>query len=100
MNSTASSRSAAAAVDVGIDELIDLLADDALDAPRRAALLHWCDAAPEQGGWRQIHGRSKEKSVSVIGFSYVLSGRYFAIIRLVSPAAEKAAGDAPPRLMA
>jgi hypothetical protein len=38
--------------------------------------------------------------VSVIGFSYVLSGRYFAMIALASPAAEKVAGDAPPRLIA
>ncbi|ELP22814.1 hypothetical protein F385_4173 [Pantoea agglomerans 299R] len=37
--------------------------------------------------------------MSVIGFSYVLSGRYFAIIPLASPAAEKVAGDVPPRLM-
>jgi hypothetical protein len=39
--------------EASLDELIDLLADDALDAPRRAALLRSFDAQPETGGWRR-----------------------------------------------
>jgi hypothetical protein len=40
-------------LEASFEQLIDLLADDALDAPRRAALLRSFDAHPEQGGWRK-----------------------------------------------
>jgi hypothetical protein len=54
MNSTARSGTPSVSiVEANVDELIDLLADDALDAPRRTALLRSFDAMPGQDGWRR-----------------------------------------------
>jgi hypothetical protein len=54
MNPMARSEEVSASIaEANVDELIDLLVDDALDAQQRAALLRSLDAQRSQDGWRR-----------------------------------------------